>query len=127
MVQSGLVSNPEVSRTAWPPTWADLLDIRIGRDVADLNPGPGKTGERGSLPVFFLAALFANYLRSLHLRHEGGLWFQHLSHDGEGLVPRRATAFPFLENFVEDKFSVQFIHRWMGTALTLTFGLAWFP
>jgi cytochrome c oxidase assembly protein subunit 15 len=34
---------------------------------------------------------------------------------------------PFWKNLVADKFSVQFIHRWMGTALTLaTLGLAWF-
>ena len=33
---------------------------------------------------------------------------------------------PYWKNFVEDKFSVQFIHRWMGTILTLgLLGLGW--
>jgi cytochrome c oxidase assembly protein subunit 15 len=34
---------------------------------------------------------------------------------------------PFWKNLVADKFSVQFIHRWMGAALALaTLGLGWY-
>jgi cytochrome c oxidase assembly protein subunit 15 len=134
MVQSGLVSNPEVSHyrlaahlglafSIFGLGWWMLQDLNPG------DPGRGKTGRLRFLACLLLGLLCLQIVYGAFTSGmKAGYGFNTFPMMEKDWLPEGLFGLsPFWKNFVEDKFSVQFIHRWMGTALTLaTFGLAWF-
>ena len=134
MVQSGLVSNPEVSHYRLAAHLGLAFSI-FGLGwwmLQDLNPGetgPGKTGRLRFLACLLLGLLCLQITYGAFTSGmKAGYGFNTFPMMEKEWFPEGLFGLsPFWKNFVEDKFSVQFIHRWMGTALTLaTFGLAWF-
>ena len=137
MVQSGLVNNPEVSHYRLAAHLGLAFSV-FGLGwwmLQDLNPGDPEEPKEGGLGRlrFFACLLFG--LLCLQITYgaftsgmKAGYGFNTFPMMKEEWVPEGLFGLsPFWKNFVEDKFSVQFIHRWMGTALVLaTLGFAWF-
>ena len=135
MVKSGLVNIPEVSHyrlaahlslafSVFGLAWWMLLDLEREHD--------SDTGENGvqyrPWVIGFLFLLCAQIAYGAFVSGmKAGYGFNTFPMMGEEWKPDGLFGLtPYWKNFVEDKFSVQFIHRWMGTILTLgLLGLGW--
>jgi len=137
MVKSGLVNNPEVSHYRLAAHLGLAFSV-FGLGwwmLQDLNTqGPEEPKERGLGRLRLFACILLGLL-CLQITYgaftsgmKAGYGFNTFPKMQKEWLPEGLFGLsPFWKNFVEDKFSVQFIHRWMGTALTLaTFGFAWF-
>jgi heme a synthase len=134
MVKSGLVNNPEVSHYRLAAHLGLAFSV-FGLGwwmLQDLNPfskGKGGTGRLRLLACLLLGLLCLQITYGAFTSGmKAGYGFNTFPKMAKEWLPEGLFGLsPFWRNFVADKFSVQFIHRWMGTALTLaTFGLAWF-
>jgi cytochrome c oxidase assembly protein subunit 15 len=134
MVKSGLVSNPEVSHyrlaahlglafTVFGLAWWMLQDLK---PVSKEATGTGKLRlfACGILCLLCLQIVYGAFTSGM----KAGYGFNTFPMMEEDWVPEGLFGLsPFWQNFVADKFSVQFIHRWMGTVLVLaTLGMGWF-
>jgi len=137
MVKSGLVNNPEVSHYRLAAHLGLAFSV-FGLGwwmLQDLNPGdPEEPKERGLGRLRLFACILFGLL-CLQITYgaftsgmKAGYGFNTFPKMQKEWLPEGLFGLsPFWQNFVADKFSVQFIHRWMGAALTLaTLGMAWF-
>ena len=134
MVKSGLVSNPEVSHyrlaahlglafTVFGLAWWMLQDLKpVSKEVA--GTGKLRLFACGILGLLCLQIVYGAFTSGM----KAGYGFNTFPMMEKDWVPEALFGLsPFWQNFVADKFSVQFIHRWMGTALALaTLGMGWF-
>ena len=134
MVKSGLVNNPEVSHYRLAAHLGLAFSV-FGLGwwmLQDLNPGDSGAGKTGGLRLFACILLGLLCLQITYGAFTSGMkagyGFNTFPKMQKEWLPEGLFGLsPFWKNFVEDKFSVQFIHRWMGTALTLaTLCMAWF-
>ena len=135
MVKSGLVNIPEVSHyrlaahlslafSVFGLAWWMLLDLGEGKD----SPGYTKAVSYRPWAIGFLLLLCAQIAYGAFVSGmKAGYGFNTFPMMGDEWKPDGLFGLtPYWKNFVEDKFSVQFIHRWMGTVLTLgLLGLGW--
>ena len=134
MVKSGLVSNPEVShyRLAAHLGLAFTVFGLAWWMLQDLKPVPKEAAGTGKLRLFACGILGLLCLQIVYGAFTSGMkagyGFNTFPMMEKDWVPEALFGLsPFWQNFVADKFSVQFIHRWMGTALALaTLGMGWF-
>ena len=127
MVKSGLVNNPEVSHyrlaahlslafSVFGLAWWMMLSLRMGPPPAR-NPRarwvrPWVLGFLGLLCAQIAYGAFVSGMKA-------GYGYNTFPMMGDEWKPDALFGLtPYWKNFFEDKFSVQFIHRWMGTALT---------
>ena len=134
MVKSGLVNNPEVSHyrlaahlglafSVFGLGWWMLQDLNPG------DPGAGKTGRLRLLACILLGLLCLQITYGAFTSGmKAGYGFNTFPKMQKEWLPEGLFGLtPFWKNLVADKFSVQFIHRWMGAALALaTLGLGWY-
>ena len=137
MVKSGLVNNPEVSHYRLAAHLGLAFSV-FGLGwwmLQDLNPGDPEEPKEGGLGRLRLFACILLGLLCLQITYgaftsgmKAGYGFNTFPKMEKEWLPEGLFGLsPFWQNFVADKFSVQFIHRWMGTALTLaTLCMAWF-
>jgi len=134
MVKSGLVNNPEVSHYRLAAHLGLAFSV-FGLGwwmLQDLNPGDQSAGKTGRLKLFACILLGLLCLQITYGAFTSGMkagyGFNTFPKMEKEWLPEGLFGLsPFWKNFVEDKFSVQFIHRWMGTALTFaTLCMAWF-
>jgi cytochrome c oxidase assembly protein subunit 15 len=134
MVKSGLVNNPEVSHYRLAAHLGLAFSV-FGLGwwmLQDLNPisqGKGGTGRLRFLACLLLGLLCLQITYGAFTSGmKAGYGFNTFPKMEKEWLPEGLFGLtPFWKNLVADKFSVQFIHRWMGTALALaTLGLAWF-
>ncbi len=137
MVKSGLVNNPEVSHYRLAAHLGLAFSV-FGLGwwmLQDLNPGDPEEPKEGGLGRLRLFACILFGLLCLQITYgaftsgmKAGYGFNTFPKMEKEWLPEGLFGLsPFWKNFVADKFSVQFIHRWMGAALTLaTLGMAWF-
>jgi heme a synthase len=137
MVQSGLVSNPEVSHyrlaahlglafTVFGLGWWMLQDLKP-RDPE--GPTGDVLGRLRLLACILLGLLCLQITYGAFTSGmKAGYGFNTFPKMQKEWLPEGLFGLtPFWKNLVADKFSVQFIHRWMGTALALaTLGLGWY-
>jgi cytochrome c oxidase assembly protein subunit 15 len=135
MVKSGLVNNPEVSHyrlaahlslafSVFGLAWWMLLDL----DKTDTSEVANAARSFRPWVLGFLFLLCAQIAYGAFVSGmKAGYGFNTFPMMGEEWKPDALFGLtPYWKNFVEDKFSVQFIHRWMGTILTFgLIGLAW--
>ena len=134
MVQSGLVSNPEVShyRLAAHLSLAFTVFGLGWWMLQDLKPVSKDSVGTGRLKVFALSVLGLLCLQIVYGAFTSGMkagyGFNTFPMMEEKWVPDALFGMsPFWKNLVADRFSVQFIHRWMGTILALaTLGMGWY-
>jgi len=133
MVKSGLVGNPEVSHyrlaahlglafSVFGLGWWMLRDLRAPSRRA---PPPGRLSLLACLLLALLCLQVAYGAFTSGMK--AGYGFNTFPMMENEWVPEGLFGLsPFWKNFLEDKFSVQFIHRWMGTLLFLaTLAFAW--
>ena len=134
MVKSGLVSNPEVSHYRLAAHLSLAFSV-FGLGwwmLQDLNPASKGEGGTGRLRVLACALIVFLSLQIIYGAFTSGMkagyGFNTFPMMEDDWVPDGLFGLtPFWKNLVADKFTVQFIHRWMGTILTLaTLGAAWF-
>jgi len=134
MVKSGLVSNPEVSHYRLAAHLGLAFSV-FGLGwwmLQDLKPVSKEAGGTGRLRLYACLLLGLLCLQIVYGAFTSGMkagyGFNTFPMMEEDWVPEGLFGLsPFWQNFVADKFSVQFIHRWMGTALALaTLGMGWF-
>jgi cytochrome c oxidase assembly protein subunit 15 len=125
MVASGLVDRPEVSHIRLAVHLLTALFIFAGLiwtalDLRALarNPGSGPaampTVAIWTLSLLGLQMLFGAYLAGL----EAGYAFSSWPLMGDQWYPSAAPMLePFLRNFVDNPFMVQFVHRWLAFAV----------
>ena len=137
MVKSGLVNNPEVSHyrlaahlglafSVFGLGWWMLQDLKP-RDPE--GPTGDVLGRLRLLSCFLLGLLCLQIVYGAFTSGmKAGYGFNTFPKMQKEWLPEGLFGLtPFWKNLVADKFSVQFIHRWMGVALTFaTFGFAWF-
>ena len=134
MVKSGLVNNPEVSHYRLAAHLGLAFSVfGLGwwmlQDLNSEEPGEGGTGRLRLLACILLGLLCLQITYGAFTSGmKAGYGFNTFPKMEKEWLPEGLFGLsPFWKNLVADKFSVQFIHRWMGTALTLaTLGLAWF-
>lgn len=134
MVKSGLVNNPEVSHYRLAAHLGLAFSVfGLGwwmlQDLNSEEPSEGGTGRLRLLACLLLGLLCLQITYGAFTSGmKAGYGFNTFPKMEKEWLPEGLFGLsPFWRNFVADKFSVQFIHRWMGTALTLaTLGLAWF-
>jgi cytochrome c oxidase assembly protein subunit 15 len=133
MVKSGLVKDPEVSHfrlaahlslafAIFGLAWCMSLGLK------PLQKGGGVSSFKRYrnwaillLSVLSLQIVYGAFTSGM----KAGYGFNTYPLMGGKLMPEALfSASPFWSNFVSDKFSVQFIHRWMGTCLAI--GLFYF-
>jgi cytochrome c oxidase assembly protein subunit 15 len=134
MVKSGLVRNPEVSHfrlaahlglafAVFGLAWWMMLGLTEDESVADdsLKFRPIAIG------LFILLCLQVTY-GAFTSGMKAGYGFNTFPKMGADWMPQALFGLsPFWENFVSDRFSVQFIHRWLGTVLAIsTICMGWF-
>lgn len=134
MVKSGLVQNPEVSHfrlaahlglafAVFGLSWWMILGLSKNVPVND-----GSLRFRsiaiGLLLLLCLQIIYGAFTSGM----KAGYGYNTYPKMGEDWVPEALFGLsPFWQNLVSDKFSVQFIHRWLGSALTLsTICMGWF-
>jgi cytochrome c oxidase assembly protein subunit 15 len=128
MVKSGLVNNPEVSHyrlaahlslafSVFGLAWWMLLDLEQKDGVEMSNSARSlRRWILGFLVLLCLQIAYGAFVSGM----KAGYGFNTFPKMGEEWKPDALFGLvPFWKNLVEDKFSVQFIHRWMGTVLTL--------
>ena len=134
MVKSGLVQNPEVSHfrlaahlglafAVFGLAWWMILGLSENETVGD-----GSLRFRsiaiGLLILLCLQVTYGAFTSGM----KAGYGYNTYPKMGDDWVPEALFGLsPFWQNLVSDKFSVQFIHRWLGTVLTLsTICMGWF-
>ena len=134
MVKSGLVRNPEVSHfrlaahlglafAVFGLAWWMILGL-----TDQETPGDGSLRYRPAiiclLSLFCFQVVYGAFVSGM----KAGYGFNTFPKMGEDWMPRALFGLsPFWENFVSDKFSVQFVHRWLGTILAISTAVfAWF-
>ena len=134
MVKSGLVRNPEVSHfrlaahlglafAVFGLAWWMILGL-----TDQETPGDGSLMYRPAiiclLSLFCFQVVYGAFVSGM----KAGYGFNTFPKMGEDWMPRALFGLsPFWENFVSDKFSVQFVHRWLGTILAISTAVfAWF-
>ncbi len=128
MVKSGLVNVPEVSHyrlaahlslafSVFGLSWWMLLDLDKEHD----STFDKKAVSYRSWAIGFLLLLCAQIAYGAFVSGmKAGYGFNTFPMMGNEWKPEGLFGLtPYWKNFVEDKFSVQFIHRWMGTILTI--------
>ena len=127
MVKSGLVRNPEVSHfrlaahlglafAVFGLAWWMILGL-----TDQETPGDGSLMYRPAiiclLSLFCFQVVYGAFVSGM----KAGYGFNTFPKMGEDWMPRALFGLsPFWENFVSDKFSVQFVHRWLGTILAIS-------
>ncbi|MBT4667432.1 MAG: heme A synthase [Opitutae bacterium] len=127
MVKSGLVRNPEVSHfrlaahlglafAVFGLAWWMILGL-----TDQETPGDGSLRYRPAiiclLSLFCFQVVYGAFVSGM----KAGYGFNTFPKMGEDWMPRALFGLsPFWENFVSDKFSVQFVHRWLGTILAIS-------
>ena len=127
MVKSGLVRNPEVSHfrlaahlglafAVFGLAWWMVLGL-----TDQEMPGDGSLRYRPAiiclLSLFCFQVVYGAFVSGM----KAGYGFNTFPKMGEDWMPRALFGLsPFWENFVSDKFSVQFVHRWLGTILAIS-------
>ena len=134
MVKSGLVRNPEVSHfrlaahlglafAVFGLAWWMILGL-----TDQETPGDDSLRYRPAilclLSLFCFQVVYGAFVSGM----KAGYGFNTFPKMGEDWMPRALFGLsPFWQNFVSDKFSVQFVHRWLGTILAISTGVsAWF-
>ncbi|MFP6899447.1 MAG: COX15/CtaA family protein [Opitutales bacterium] len=134
MVKSGLARDPEVSHyrlaahlglafAVFGLAWWMILNLRTGVE----RPGGSRRlrlWATGLLVLLCLQMTYGAFTSGL----KAGYGFNTFPKmEGDWAPDALFTLTPYWKNFVEDRFSVQFIHRWLGTSLVLaTMGFGWF-
>ena len=127
MVKSGLVRNPEVSHfrlaahlglafAVFGLAWWMILGL-----TDQETPGDGSLRYRPAiiclLSLFCFQVVYGAFVSGM----KAGYGFNTFPKMGDDWMPRALFGLsPFWENFVSDKFSVQFVHRWLGTILAIS-------
>jgi len=128
MVKSGLVNIPEVShyRLAAHLSLAFSVFGLAWWMLLDLNKSNQHSGNKDAVSfrpwaIGFLLLLCAQIAYGAFVSGmKAGYGFNTFPMMGNEWKPDGLFGLtPYWKNFVEDKFSVQFIHRWMGTVLTV--------
>ena len=134
MVKSGLVRNPEVSHfrlaahlglafAVFGLAWWMILGLTDKE-----TPGDGSLRYRPAilflLSLFCFQVVYGAFVSGM----KAGYGFNTFPKMGEDWMPRALFGLsPFWQNFVSDKFSVQFVHRWLGTILAISTAVSvWF-
>jgi len=128
MVKSGLVKDPEVSHfrlaahlslafaifgLAW---WTSLGLIQKPLNKLSLPSNRFRKWAIVLVSVLGLQIVYGAFTSGM----KAGYGFNTYPLMGGELMPEALfSASPFWSNFVSDKFSVQFIHRWVGTCLAI--------
>ena len=128
MVKSGLVKDPEVSHfrlaahlslafaifgLAW---WTSLGLMQKPSGKLTLSGNSFRKWAIVLVSVLCLQIVYGAFTSGM----KAGYGFNTYPLMGGELMPEALfSASPFWSNFVSDKFSVQFIHRWMGTCLAI--------
>ena len=128
MVKSGLVKNPEVSHfrlaahlslafaifgLAW---WTSLGLMPKSLVKSSMPTNSFRKWAIILISVLGLQIVYGAFTSGM----KAGYGFNTYPLMGGELMPEALfSASPFWSNFVSDKFSVQFIHRWMGTCLAI--------
>lgn len=134
MVKSGLVRNPEVSHfrlaahlglafAIFGLAWWMILGL-----TATEMPGDGSLRYRPAILCLLFLFCFQVVYGAFVSGMKAGYGFNTFPKMGEDWMPRGLFGLsPFWLNFVSDKFSVQFVHRWLGTILAIsTVVFTWF-
>ena len=127
MVKSGLVRNPEVSHfrlaahlglafAVFGLAWWMILGL-----TDQETPGDDSWRYRPAilclLSLFCFQVVYGAFVSGM----KAGYGFNTFPKMGDDWMPRALFGLsPFWENFVSDKFSVQFVHRWLGTILAIS-------
>ena len=133
MVKSGLARDPEVSHyrlaahlvlafAVFSLAWWMILDLGVAEERTE-DSRKFRLWAMGLLTLLCLQVTYGAFTSGL----KAGYGFNTFPKMGEDWVPDALfQRTPFWKNFVEDRFSVQFTHRWLGTILTLgTIGFGW--
>lgn len=128
MVKSGLVKDPEVSHfrlaahlslafaifgLAW---WTSLGLMPKSVVQSSMPTNNFRSWAIVLVSVLFLQIVYGAFTSGM----KAGYGFNTYPMMGGKLMPEALFSMsPFWTNFVSDKFSVQFIHRWMGTCLAI--------
>ena len=128
MVKSGLVNVPEVSHyrlaahlslafSVFGLAWWMLLDLDKKLDSkTNKNAVFFRPWAIGFLLLLCAQIAYGAFVSGM----KAGYGFNTFPMMGNEWKPEGLFGLtPYWKNFLEDKFSVQFIHRWMGTVLTL--------
>ena len=134
MVKSGLVRNPEVSHfrlaahlglafAVFGLAWWMMLGL-IGQELSGNDSLKFRPIAIGLLILLCCQITYGAFTSGM----KAGYGFNTFPKMGEDWMPQALFGLsPFWENFVSDKFSVQFIHRWLGTVLAgSTICMGWF-
>ena len=133
MVKSGLARNPEVSHyrlaahlalafAVFGLAWWTLLDLLLQKERTKA-PRWVRLGALGLLALLCLQITYGAFTSGL----KAGFGFNTFPKMGDDWTPDALFSLtPYWKNFVEDRFSVQFIHRWLGTIVVLaTIAYGW--
>ena len=133
MVKSGLARDPEVSHyrlathlglafAVFGLAWWTILDWRRPQESSEAP----KSMRRWAIVLLVVLCLQVTY-GAFTSGLKAGYGFNTFPKMESDWVPDALfTLTPYWKNFIEDRFSVQFIHRWLGTILVLaTAGLGW--
>jgi len=128
MVKSGLVNVPEVSHyrlaahlslafSIFGLAWWMLLDLDKKLDLRNNNNAVFfRPWAIGFLLLLCAQIAYGAFVSGM----KAGYGFNTFPMMGNEWKPEGLFGLtPYWKNFLEDKFSVQFIHRWMGTVLTV--------
>ena len=134
MVKSGLVRNPEVSHfrlaahlglafAVFGLAWWMILGL-----TDQETPGDGSLRYRPAILCLLSLLCFQVVYGAFVSGMKAGYGFNTFPKMGEDWMPRALFGLsPFWQNFVSDKFSVQFVHRWLGTILAISTAVSvWF-
>ena len=127
MVKSGLVNNPEVSHyrlaahlslafSVFGLAWWMMLSLRRGETPArNLEARWVRPWVLGFLGLLCAQIAYGAFVSGM----KAGYGYNTFPMMGDEWKPDALFGLtPYWKNFFEDKFTVQFIHRWMGTVLT---------
>jgi cytochrome c oxidase assembly protein subunit 15 len=136
MVKSGLVKDPEVSHfrlaahlslafAIFGLAWWTSLGLSHRAETGRVTPPPCyRNWAVILLAVLCLQIIYGAFTSGM----KAGYGFNTYPLMGGELMPQALfSASPYWTNFVSDKFTVQFIHRWLGTCLALgTLFFCWY-
>ena len=133
MVKSGLARDPEVSHyrlaahlglafAVFGLAWWTLLDLSSAKERAEV-PRWARFWALGLLGLLCLQVTYGAFTSGL----KAGFGFNTFPKMESDWMPDALFSLtPYWKNFVEDRFSVQFIHRWLGTIVVLaTIAYGW--
>jgi cytochrome c oxidase assembly protein subunit 15 len=126
MVKSGLVRDPEVSHyrlaahlslafAVFGLAWWMILDLNGSRKPSKAP----KEMRRWAIALLVLLCLQVTYGAFTSGLKAGYGFNTFPKMEGDWAPDSLFTLTPYWKNFLEDRFSVQFVHRWLGTTLVL--------